>query len=121
GYRNFGKELERISGLTTPNKVLAIVQQFDRYTPGATKGKITLVLDAVQDPGNLGTIIRIADWFGVEQIVCSADTADVYNSKWCRQQWVVLPGVKVFIWIFQFGWQNSMIFKNMLPYWMERI
>ncbi|MBL0274309.1 MAG: RNA methyltransferase [Chitinophagaceae bacterium] len=90
------KELERISGLTTPNKVLAIVQQFDRRTPGATKGKITLVLDAVQDPGNLGTIIRIADWFGVEQIVCSADTADVYNSKVVQATMGSIARVKVF-------------------------
>ncbi len=45
------------------------------------KNKITLVLDTIQDPGNLGTIIRIADWFGVEQVVCSRDSADLYNSK----------------------------------------
>ena len=43
--------------------------------------KLSLVLDAIQDPGNLGTIIRIADWFGIENIFCSDDTADVYNTK----------------------------------------
>lgn len=43
--------------------------------------KLTLVLDGVQDPGNLGTIIRIADWFGIEDIICSKDTVDVYNPK----------------------------------------
>jgi TrmH family RNA methyltransferase len=74
-------ELERISGLTTPNKVLAIVEQFDKPGTIETAGKISLVLDNIQDPGNLGTIIRIADWFAVEQIICSPDTADVYNPK----------------------------------------
>jgi TrmH family RNA methyltransferase len=44
-------------------------------------GKLTIVLDGIQDPGNLGTIIRIADWFGVQQIVASEDTVDVYNPK----------------------------------------
>lgn len=43
--------------------------------------KLTIALDGVQDPGNLGTIIRIADWFGIENIICSRDTADVYNPK----------------------------------------
>ena len=45
------------------------------------KGKLTLALDGVQDPGNLGTIVRIADWFGIEDILCSMDTADIYNPK----------------------------------------
>lgn len=74
-------ELERISQLTTPNKVLAIARQFDEDIKIITKGKITLALDCIQDPGNLGTIIRTADWFGVEQIVCSHDSAEVYNPK----------------------------------------
>ena len=74
-------ELEKISQLTTPNKVLALVQQFDENSPIITKGKITIVLDDVQDPGNMGTIIRIADWFGINQLICSHGCADVYNSK----------------------------------------
>ena len=74
-------ELEKISQLTTPNKVVAVVKQFNPETSIITKGKTTLVLDTIQDPGNLGTIIRIADWFGIEQVVCSNDCADVYNSK----------------------------------------
>jgi TrmH family RNA methyltransferase len=45
------------------------------------KNKLSLVLDSVQDPGNLGTIIRIADWFGIENIICSQDSVDVYNPK----------------------------------------
>ena len=74
-------ELERISLLKTPNKLLAIVKKFPPVETFTTKGKITLVLDDVQDPGNLGTIIRIADWFGIKQIVCSGNSVDCYNPK----------------------------------------
>jgi TrmH family RNA methyltransferase len=75
------EELEKISHLSTPNKVLAIVKQYEIPSIMDLKGKITLVLDCIQDPGNMGTIIRIADWFGVHQIVCSPDSADHYNFK----------------------------------------
>lgn len=74
-------ELGRISQLSTPNKVLAVLTQFETDELITTKGKITLVLDNIQDPGNLGTIIRIADWFGLEQLICSEDSVDLYNSK----------------------------------------
>ncbi len=74
-------ELQKISQLKTPNQVLAVVEipaadnfKFDNNNLG-------LMLDGIQDPGNLGTIIRIADWFGIKQIVCSNDTADAYNAK----------------------------------------
>jgi RNA methyltransferase, TrmH family len=73
-------ELEKISGLQTPNQVLAVLQQFPQNEPAVTEG-FYLYLDTIQDPGNLGTIIRIADWFGVTGIVCSAGCADIYNSK----------------------------------------
>lgn len=73
-------ELSRISALQTPHQVLAVVEQ-KASIAFEYNGKWTLVLDAIQDPGNLGTIIRIADWFGIENIVCSEDTAEVYNSK----------------------------------------
>ena len=76
-------ELEKISSLNTPQEVIALVK-----IPVATaieaqqlSGTFTLVLDGVQDPGNLGTIIRTADWFGISTIICSEDTVDVYNSK----------------------------------------
>ena len=87
-------ELERISQLSTPNQVLAIVRQFD-HSALIAKGKITLVLDTIQDPGNLGTIIRIADWFGVTQIVCSTDSADIYNSKVVQSTMGSIARVKV--------------------------
>lgn len=74
-------ELEKISQLTTPNQVLAVVEQFDFLPEINTTGVITLALDTIQDPGNLGTIIRIADWFGIRQIVCSHGCADQYHPK----------------------------------------
>ncbi len=73
-------ELQKLSGLQTPNEVLALVQQFSWPEPKNLDG-FCLYLDTIQDPGNLGTIIRIADWFGVSQIVCSSGCADVYNAK----------------------------------------
>lgn len=72
-------ELVRISTLTTPNKALAVVS-IPQYNAIDTNG-LVLVLDGIQDPGNLGTIIRTADWFGIKTIVCSTDTADCFNPK----------------------------------------
>lgn len=74
-------ELQRISNLQTPNNVLVVAKQ--RPLPGAPElhNKLTIVLDGIQDPGNMGTIIRTADWFGLSQIVCSHDCADLYNPK----------------------------------------
>jgi TrmH family RNA methyltransferase len=74
------KELERISMLVTPNQVLAIFKKpvFPR-TPG--NNGLVLLLDTIQDPGNLGTIMRTADWFGIRRIVGSMDTADQFNPK----------------------------------------
>lgn len=74
------EELGRISQLTTPNQVLAVVKQF-KYPAIELKGNLTLVCCGIQDPGNFGTIIRTADWFGVKQLVCSMDTVDQYNPK----------------------------------------
>jgi RNA methyltransferase, TrmH family len=74
-------ELEKISVLTTPNQVLAVFQKSTFTQTVDATGKITLVLDAIQDPGNMGTIIRNADWFGLQNIVCSTNCADIYNPK----------------------------------------
>jgi RNA methyltransferase, TrmH family len=89
-------ELERISQLTTPNKVVAIVQQYVVEETISVKDQITLVLDNVQDPGNLGTIIRITDWFGIQQIVCSPDSADLYNPKVVQATMGSIARVKVY-------------------------
>jgi TrmH family RNA methyltransferase len=75
-------EMDRISGLQTPNKVLAVVEMPALEGPVDLLAQgLHLLLDQVQDPGNLGTIIRIADWFGVSSVICSPDTADVFNPK----------------------------------------
>jgi len=73
-------ELERISSLSTPNQVVALFRKPSFALPAFDRST-TLVLDGIQDPGNLGTIIRIADWFGIPQVLCSPDSADVFNSK----------------------------------------
>ncbi len=73
-------ELQKISLLSTPNKVIAVFEIPTEARP-AFDAEITLALDEINDPGNLGTIIRLADWFGVKEIICSLNTVDVYNPK----------------------------------------
>jgi RNA methyltransferase, TrmH family len=74
-------DLTKISQMATPNKVLAVVKKQEATEEVLTKGTVSIVLDTIQDPGNLGTIIRIADWFDIKQIICSKDCADMYNPK----------------------------------------
>lgn len=74
------KELGQISSLKTPNKVLAVVKQKESVTANFSTN-LTIALDKLQDPGNMGTIIRTADWFGIDTIVCSKDSVDIYNPK----------------------------------------
>lgn len=72
-------ELKKISALTTPNTCLALFK-----IPEAKKVEekgLLLALDDIRDPGNLGTILRLCDWFGIEQLVCSKETVDLYNPK----------------------------------------
>ena len=73
------KDLYKISNLKSPNKVLGLFKIPDEK-PLQENGLI-IALDAINDPGNLGTIIRLCDWFGVSQLVCSKDTVDCYNQK----------------------------------------
>jgi TrmH family RNA methyltransferase len=76
------QEMERISQLTTPTTMLAVVEQpNNRLSIDKLRHKLVVALDGVQNPGNLGTIIRLADWFGVEEIICSRECADCYNPK----------------------------------------
>ena len=74
-------ELEKMSMLQTPNQVLAVAMMPQKKETLNLAGPLTIVLDGIQDPGNMGTIIRTADWFGITQIVASEDTVDVYNPK----------------------------------------
>jgi TrmH family RNA methyltransferase len=76
------EELKSISTLKTPHNVLAIVPMPEReMVTSEVLGQLCVALDCIQDPGNLGTIIRAAGWFGIKNIVCSADCVDVYNPK----------------------------------------
>ena len=86
--------LGKISHLKTPNKVLAVLQQFSVEIP-VIEG-VSIYLDTIQDPGNFGTIIRIADWFGIKNIICSAGCADLYNPKVVQSTMGSIARVKVF-------------------------
>lgn len=74
-------ELTRVSNLSTPNQVLIVGEQKTLSKEPVIQNSITIVLDGIQDPGNMGTIIRIADWFGINQIVASEDCVEVYSPK----------------------------------------
>lgn len=74
-------ELAAVSQQQTPQGILAVFRMKSVEAPGDIRQQLTLALDNIQDPGNLGTIIRIADWFGIRHIFCSLQTADVYNPK----------------------------------------
>ena len=88
------EELERISQLQTPNQVLATVKQFPLKKPDVNN--FVLYLDTIQDPGNFGTIIRIADWFGIQDIICSFGCADRYNPKVIQSTMASIARVNVF-------------------------
>ena len=76
------EEMSRITLLTTASPVLALVEiPKPTFTMQDIGVRLTLVLDAIRDPGNLGTILRIADWFGIETVICSETTVDLYNPK----------------------------------------
>ena len=76
------EEIKKASQLNTPQSALAVFYQ-PAYTLdiASLKNKFSLMLETIQNPGNLGTIIRVADWFGIEYIICSEDTVDAYNPK----------------------------------------
>lgn len=76
------KELERLTLLKTANNSLAVVEiPHHKLEIGACKNRLILALDEVQNPGNLGTIIRLADWFGIRDILCTPTSADCFNPK----------------------------------------
>jgi TrmH family RNA methyltransferase len=87
------KELKKISQLKSTNNILGIFkipQKINIKDVG-----LTLVLDGIQDPGNLGTIIRLCDWYGIRQLVCSKDTVDCYNPKVVQATMGSLARVKI--------------------------
>lgn len=88
-------ELERISSLQTPNQVLGIFRKPVFPTGLSLRNKISLMLDTVQDPGNLGTIVRCADWFGISTVICSRESADVFNPKVVQSTMAGIARVRV--------------------------
>ena len=91
-------EMKKISALSTPSPVYAVFYrpQYSLNIHECLKNnELMLALDSVQDPGNLGTIIRIADWFGIKYILCSKSTVDVYNSKTVQSTMGALARVEV--------------------------
>ena len=89
-------ELERLSFLQTPNQAVGVFAKPVFPKTISWNNTISLVLDTIQDPGNMGTIMRCADWFGVRQIVCSHDSADVYNPKVVQSSMGSIGRVQVF-------------------------
>lgn len=90
-------DLEKISSLKTPQDAVALVKipEWPALKTETLRKSFTLVLDGVQDPGNLGTIIRTADWFGIRNIICSEDTVDAYNPKVVQATMGSLSRIKV--------------------------
>lgn len=74
-------ELDTIGSLQSNDAAIAVCVEKDVTLPESIKGEWVIALDNINDPGNLGTIIRIADWYGITKIICSEDTADFYNPK----------------------------------------
>ena len=90
------EELQRASLLRTPQQVIALFPIPDyKFDTSIAQHELCLALDGVQDPGNMGTILRIADWFGIHNVICSEDTVDVYNPKAVQATMGALARVKV--------------------------
>lgn len=91
------RELAKATFLQTAPQVIAVFYQPDVPAEKVQlHGRLSLALDGVQDPGNVGTIIRIADWFGIDQIICSPDTADIYNPKTVQASMGAIARVRAF-------------------------
>jgi RNA methyltransferase, TrmH family len=90
------EDLKKISFLKTPNEVLCVAS-IPKHRLNLSEGnnKLSLLLDTVQDPGNMGTIIRIADWYGIEDIICTPESADAYNPKVVQATMGAICRVKV--------------------------
>jgi TrmH family RNA methyltransferase len=91
--------MKKITQLSTPSTIFAVFYKRDYCLDldDLIKEKsLILALDSVQDPGNLGTIIRIADWFGIKHIICSYNTVDIYNSKTVQATMGAMARVKIY-------------------------
>ncbi|MDR1682115.1 MAG: RNA methyltransferase [Candidatus Symbiothrix sp.] len=90
-------DIEKASLLKNPQDVIAIFVQSEQILDKSLlQNELNLALDGIQDPGNLGTIIRIADWFGIHHVICSPDTADIYNPKTVQATMGSLARMQIF-------------------------
>lgn len=89
-------EMKKISALTTPSQVFAVIG-IPEYNIGDIDfaNELVLALDTIQDPGNLGTIVRLADWFGINSIICSHETVDIFSPKVVQSTMGAITRVKV--------------------------
>lgn len=102
------EEFKKISLLSNPSSVIAVCsQREDRIDYASQINNLTIVLDDIQDPGNLGTIIRLASWFGIDQIVCSENTVDCYNPKVIQATMGAIAHVKISYCNLKFYLENS--------------
>lgn len=106
-------ELKKISALITPQKVLAVVRMPESEDEVNYEGGLKLVLDNINDPGNLGTIIRIADWFGIREIICSNETVDCYNPKVVQGTMGSLFSVKIVYKALEDIFESNLVNKNL--------
>jgi len=88
-------ELEKITSLQTAQEVVLVVERAPNFPFEQNKNEWSLLLDKIQDPGNMGSIIRTADWFGIQQIVCTPDCVEVYNPKVVQASMGSLLRVKI--------------------------
>lgn len=96
-YQTNRDTFQKISSQKQPQGILAVYEKkVSHFNPADSRDELILALDNVQDPGNLGTILRIADWFGIHQVVCSPDSADVYNPKTIQSTMGALSRVSVY-------------------------
>ncbi|MDR2622334.1 MAG: RNA methyltransferase [Dysgonamonadaceae bacterium] len=90
-------DVEKASLLKTPQDVIAVFRQPNYlFEKEELEQDLSLVLDGIQDPGNMGTIIRLADWFGIKNVICSPDTVDIFNPKTVQATMGAIAHVKVF-------------------------
>ena len=108
-YENFGnythmeilqiatrQQMQKMSQFSNPSEVIAVYEIPEvTYTDSEVENNINIILEGVQDPGNLGTIIRLADWFGIKNIFCNKQTVDVYNHKVIQATMGAISRVKV--------------------------
>jgi len=96
-YLTDSTTFQKISSQKQPQGILAVYEKKTvQFDPGILSRELLLMLDNVQDPGNLGTILRIADWFGIRHVICSPDTADIYNPKTIQSTMGALARVDVY-------------------------